>query len=230
MQLWWWKYPWLSLTPGQLYNNLHTTLLCLCFPNLARRSVGRWRWGWRRRCRRIGLRMQSSVLSILFLLQVASLVVPRAKHKKPWMQKYSSCRGHQRRRAVWPSNEKCQQTKWSKSSWGQRRIWQWWCLSWKLTISPGCKSRFRRVICKYKKRWLKVWLKLQKCFTYSNLPGVKSLAAKYTRQDSMVRRAINNRRSVPRGMPAWKNANGSPTKPPPIIVLIKDSAASQTVI
>ena len=49
---------------------------------------------------------------------------------------------------------------------------------------------------------------------------------RYISQLQIVKNATIKLRHIPSGSPEWKNANGRPTIPPPIIVLIKLKHAS----
>lgn len=53
-----------------------------------------------------------------------------------------------------------------------------------------------------------------------------SLTLRYMSQLQIVKPATHILRTIPRGSPEWKNANGRPTIPPPMMVLIRLKLAS----
>ena len=55
------------------------------------------------------------------------------------------------------------------------------------------------------------------------------MAAIYNLHDSDVKMATNSSNTLPAGKPTCRNANGRPTKQPPMQVLMRARAASQVV-
>ena len=56
------------------------------------------------------------------------------------------------------------------------------------------------------------------------------MVTKYTSHDLLVKYADKKLRNIPKGKPECIKANGRPTTPPPMMVDIRLSAASITVI